>query len=532
MGIRATSARMLAGRALVDSQGESCRSPFLPLATFPAQPAEPGIHQTQRPLFSVSDRLTRPILSLLVSATCCAISTAATPRTWSPKTAEVPFEAELLFATAKEVLLRKTPGRELRVLQRDSLTNSDERYIASFLAKQSESPELSPPSRMWRDKTGSKGVDGNLVHAEFQQVVLQKQVDGMLYLLPLDALSNTDQNYIRTQRWFPVDYEEDFGHLLQWLSTSAAQERNAFVQHAESAQNKTSEAQTQLQFIRCFLEESAEDNQNIIKQYAAISRQNTSPRHYAAQAAFRCAELRERDDDSRAATGWLAAARRLSASGSIWVENDKKWARQPAFAATEKAFLRMNGTHLSYRLTVLFSNMSRCHGLCRFLLSLTVLFVAIRVLMLPLYIRAIPDYDRWTAGRPYHGKPIAVWYIMEIATMYWIGLSANTWQFVFGLDEIPFLWMPSLTTFDVLLAIVGLTAIVLFWVVLTRADRSRASCLWWLFFWALAVTACLYSRPQAWRGLFDLAQGLTGVGIVVCCRLVCYRKGKDGWKYE
>ena len=148
----------------------------------------------------------RYLIALAVTVSSCATVAAASPGRWGQGKDGVGFAAELLFATDAEVLLRKAEDRELTVLPRKELSDAEERSVALFL--QQESTKGSPAEwRTWSNKSGSKQVVGKLVHAEPEHIVLLKKADGLLYVVPFDALCDQDQQYVGNRLKAPVPAE-------------------------------------------------------------------------------------------------------------------------------------------------------------------------------------------------------------------------------------------------------------------------------------------------------------------------------------
>ena len=149
---------------------------------------------------SIRQNLDETIEELVVSAEADGMVGERRPnnlRTWRDKTGEHKIRARAEAGDSESVRLRKEDGSAV-VVRRDQLSKADQRHLQMLSL---EPLDATDPDgwRTFRDRTGKFEVEARMVETRGDKVILEKR-DGSTIDVPLEKLSDTDQEYVGQQR--------------------------------------------------------------------------------------------------------------------------------------------------------------------------------------------------------------------------------------------------------------------------------------------------------------------------------------------
>lgn len=436
--------------------------------------------------------------------------------------------------------------------------------VSAVLAGEEKKVPLSPPAeprtsqpvassigalRAWTDNTGHYHIKAALIEFKDGAVVLKRE-DGTTKTVAVEKLSETDQEYVRQLRngqhakpiadeekpragkndeptakapQFPTANDAALAVLLEWMGTAEAEERDAFLEKASSVERLNAEASSALAFLRQLAHEGGGKTKEVIQGSTDLSTASNTTPTWAASAAFRSAELLEQEGKTRESVRMLAAARRLNRHGELWRRVEEGWRRDSVENVTQGALHRLRADRLTYRAMTCLADTIPLAGAYRFLAFLTVLVLAIRVLELPLLLRALNEYEKQCRGLPSTQRYLYLWLFVDVISINWAEREKALWQLLFDLGETSFLWMSSLAVRDGWLAVIVALSFCGFCCAFCWNGWRRMSLQarkGWLAYFAVialvvAVSGYFSEEATAAGALYTIVLYLSGIAIFV-----------------
>jgi len=187
----------------------------------------------------------------------------------------------------------------------------------------------------------------------------------------------------------------------------------------------------QLRFLKAIGVEKSRGASAAIDAFGRIAGAGRSPfvPDLAAAASFRKAELLVQQGSLHRATAAPGRARRWYPDGEMWVKQNGRWTRDSSRAVTEKLFLEINGTSLSYRFLRRLSGWLPFAGWFHVFLGMLALAMLLRGAQCPAIVR-LARQEMVSAS--WRGALVGGCVVMEIATIGWFVYTDAIWDFAFG----------------------------------------------------------------------------------------------------
>jgi len=316
----------------------------------------------------------------------------------------------------------------------------------------------------------------------------------------------------------PPSIGDDLGELLNWVVAAQPDDRETFLGRARAEAGEDADNRAKLALLEAVVLEDSTTGTERLKGYEkAIGAAATIPL-YAATAHIRCAELHEKMGGEREAIRRAVQALQLVPGRDLWVQGGTAWRSVPAAEACGALYRRLSETRLSYRFNRWLANLTASlTGLWRYLASMAILLGALRLLEVPFVARFVKQRTP-----QFQGPNVQSW-VWGLVVLDSIALTAvvtwsEGWPFIYGLDQVPMLWLPTLLSRSWMLAVAGDASFLAFYVSLTPPGyRSTWRRGWRLAYFIFMVVTHLFS--PAYLSLCWFLAGLTGMLVVAGCRL-------------